>query len=92
MNLQKAINERLENKNLKTQTLESTPENLKLVAEYKGLVKAINEMPQRLAGLQMNYRRRDIPMAAAKLNDEREHKMARLIELEKNLFPKKKNG
>ena len=90
MNLQKAINERLENKNLKSQTLESTPENIKLVAEYKALVKAINEMPQRLAGLQINYRRRDIPMAAALLSDERERKMSRLIELEKKLFTKKK--
>lgn len=65
--------------------LKPTPENRALVAEYEALAREINEMPARMAGLPYNYRKRELGMAVARLVEERETKVARLLELEKLL-------
>ncbi len=80
--------QRLKNRNLQQRTLEPTPENRKIVHEYNALAEAINTIPQRIAGLHMNYRRREIPHRVYMLMAERDEKMARLLELEKTLLPK----
>lgn len=82
------IRARLKNSGLQTRQLEPTPENKKLLAEYESLVKAVNSIPSRIAGLRMNYRKRDIPRRVSELLTEREEKMERIIEIEKVLFPK----
>ncbi len=79
---------RVKNENLQTRVLEPTDENRKLVREYEALAKEINLIPLRIAGLRRNYRKRDIPQRIAELMTERDEKMARLIEMEKTLFPK----
>lgn len=63
-------------------TLQPTPENRALIAEYEALAKAINEYPARFAGLPYNYRKKELGMAVARLVEERETKVARLLELE----------
>lgn len=82
------IKARLKNQNLKTRVLEPTPENKALLTEYNNLVKAVNSIPSRIAGLRMNYRKRDIPRRVSELLADREEKMQRIIEIEKVLFPK----
>lgn len=84
----KRVDAREKNLNLKARTLEDTPENRALLREYKSLVKAINDMPARALGLHRNFRKREIPMAYARLMADRELKMARMMEIEKKLFPK----
>lgn len=59
-----------------------------MVAEYNQLAADINAIPQRIAGLQINFRRREIPAQTYRLIAERDEKMARLMEIEKILFPK----
>lgn len=82
------IRARLKNSGLQTRQLEATPENKKLLAEYEGLVKAVNCIPMRINGLRMNYRKKEIPAQVSRLLTEREEKMERIIEIEKILFPK----
>ncbi len=82
------VGARAKNQNLKVRHLEPTPENKELVRRYDALVAEINAIPSRAAGLRMNYRKRDVPMALAKLMAERELKMSLLLEMEKVLFPK----
>lgn len=65
--------------------LKPTPENRALIAEYEKLAKEINETPARIAGLSYNYRKRDLPIAIAKIVTERDEKIDRLLELEKLL-------
>lgn len=65
--------------------IKPTPENRALIAEYEKLAKEINDTPARVAGLRMNFRKRDLPMAIAKLVTERDAKLERLLELEKIL-------
>lgn len=89
---QKRFLKRAENKNLRSVTLDRTPENMKLVREYEDLARRINEIPSRMAGLHMNFRRRDIPMQAARLAAERDELMKKLLDMEKILFPKQKNA
>lgn len=76
------------NRNLQKRTLEPTEENKKLVAEYNALANEINAIPQRIAGLQINFRRRQIPAQTYRLIAERDEMMLRLMEIEKILFPK----
>lgn len=75
------------NRNLQQRTLEPTEENRKLVAEYNQLAADINAIPQRIVGLQINFRRREIPAHTYRLIAERDEKMARLMDIEKILFP-----
>lgn len=65
--------------------LQPTPENRALIAEYEALARSINEIPSRMAGLRHNYRKRELGMAVARLVEEQETKVARLLELEKLL-------
>lgn len=83
------LKKRQENNNLTSRLLEPTPENRKLLQEYETLVKQINGYPERVAGLRMNYRKREIPARIEALMQEREEKLAQLIAMEKILFPKK---
>lgn len=82
------IKARLKNSGLQTRQLEATPENRKLLAEYQALVKSVNEIPARISGLRMNYRKRDIPAQVSRLLTLREEQMERIIVIEKTLFPK----
>jgi len=84
----KKVMARLKNENLQNVVLEPTQENRALVAEYNSLAKSINEIPQRIAGLYQNFRKREIPNRVYMLMQERDEKMLRLLELEKVLFPK----
>ncbi len=87
--ISKRIVAREKNAKLGHRTLAPTPENRALVRDYEQLAREITEFPARALGLRMNYRKRDIPMALARLNEEREGKMKQLLDMEKVLFPKK---
>ena len=80
------VTERLKKKNLRTVNLEPTAENRKLLHDYNELTKEINDIPARIKGLPMTYRKRDIPFQVARLMQERELKMQKLIEFEKIIF------
>lgn len=84
----KRIRARLKNQNLQTRVLDPTPENKKRLDEYNHLANDVNDIPSRILGLRMNYRKRDIPAQVQRLLDDRETKIERLMELEKILFPK----
>lgn len=72
---------------LKHVNLEPTPENKALVKKYEILAAEINAIPARIAGLHMNTRKREIPHRVYSLMKERDLKMAKLMEMEKTLFP-----
>ncbi len=75
-------------KNLNLQHRMLPPELKPLLREYEQLAKEINEYPSRVAGLRMNYRKREMPARVEALLTEREQKITKLLEMERILFPK----
>lgn len=65
--------------------LQPTPENRAFIKEYEALAKEINEYPARFGGLTYTHKNRELSAAVARLSEEREIKVARLLELEKLL-------
>ena len=78
---------RMKKRDLKHVTLEPTPENKAMVKAYEELAAEINAIPSRIAGLHLNFRKREIPHRVYSLMQERDTKMAKLMEMEKVLFP-----
>jgi hypothetical protein len=74
------------NRARRSQTMQNTPENAALVAEYEKLAAEINLIPARIAGLRMNYKKRELPQALAALAVERDEKVTRLLVLEQAIF------
>lgn len=65
--------------------LEPNEANRKLYAEYQQLAQEINDIPARIRGIGMNFRKRDWAFQKQRLLDERDEKIKKLLVMEKQL-------